>query len=202
MCVNLPKFALTRGDDWTACMTTRPMADHLSSGHYFFPPFQISTPYSPLPYPFHRYNGGISTPYPPTPSGKGYHLHRQKQCRPNETKPYPNASNPCKRLNSPTNGHTPSRIESTHTRLTCTGTRPHAFGQQAGDHPVPAHTERHVCIACTGMRMGSVYGGQIQTGRNGQTEWQPFSWQYCKDGPERCCREQQPRGTHTRYRRR
>ena len=28
-----------------------------------------------------------------------------------------------------------------HTRGTCTGMRPHAPGQQAGDHPVPAHTQ-------------------------------------------------------------
>ena len=47
-----------------------------------------------------------------------------------------------RRQDNPTNGHTPSRIKSTHTRLTYTGTRPHAPGQQAGDHPVPAHIER------------------------------------------------------------
>ena len=46
---------------------------------------------------------------------------RKKQCRPNETKPYCNATHPCKRQNDPTNGHTPSRIKSTHTRLTSQG---------------------------------------------------------------------------------
>ena len=37
----------------------------------------------------------------------------------------------------------PSRSKSTHKRRTYIGMRPHAPGQQAGDHPVPAHTERH-----------------------------------------------------------
>ena len=69
--------------------------------------------------------------------------NRKKQCRPNETKPYSNATHPRIRPNDPTNGHTPSRIKSTHTRLTYTGTSPHAPGHQAGDHPLPAHTERH-----------------------------------------------------------
>ena len=68
--------------------------------------------------------------------------NRKKQCRPNETKPYSNATHPRKRQNDPTNGHNPS-ITSTHTRRTYTGTRPHAPGHQAGDHPVPAHTESH-----------------------------------------------------------
>ena len=44
--------------------------------------------------------------------------NRKKQCRPNETKPYSNATHPRKRQNDPTNGHTPSRIKSMHTRLT------------------------------------------------------------------------------------
>ena len=65
------------------------------------------------------------------------------QCRPNETKPYSNAPYPCIRQSNPTIVHTPSRIKSTHTRITYIGTRPHAPGHQAGDHPVPAHTERH-----------------------------------------------------------
>ena len=34
---------------------------------------------------------------------------RKKQCRPNETKPYSNATHPRKRQNDITNGHTPSR---------------------------------------------------------------------------------------------
>ena len=44
--------------------------------------------------------------------------NRKKQCRPNETKPHSNATHPRKRKNNPTNGHTPSRITSTHTHLT------------------------------------------------------------------------------------
>ena len=69
--------------------------------------------------------------------------NRKKQCRPNETKPYSYATHPRKRKNNPRNGHTPSRIESTHARLTRTRMRPHAPSHQAGDHPVPAHTQRH-----------------------------------------------------------
>ena len=57
--------------------------------------------------------------------------------------PYSNMTHPRKRENGPTNGPTQCRIKSTHTRLTCTGTRPHAPGHQAGDPPAPAHTERH-----------------------------------------------------------
>ena len=64
----------------------------------------------------------------------------KKQCRHKETKPNSNAIHPRKRHNNPTNSHTPSRIKSTHTRRTYTGIQPHAPGQQAGDHPVPAHT--------------------------------------------------------------
>ena len=67
-----------------------------------------------------------------------------KQCRPNETKPNSNAIQPRERHNNPnnpTNIHTPNRITSTHTPLTYTGMQPHAPGQPAGDHPVPAHTE-------------------------------------------------------------
>ena len=37
----------------------------------------------------------------------------------------------------------PSRSNSTHTRRTYTGMRPHAPGQLVGEHPVPAHTESH-----------------------------------------------------------
>ena len=70
-------------------------------------------------------------------------VNRKKQCGPNETKPNSNAIHPRKRQNSPTNNHTPSRIKSTHTHRTYTGMRPHAPGQQAGDHPVPVHTERY-----------------------------------------------------------
>ena len=68
--------------------------------------------------------------------------NRKKQCRPNETKPYSNATHQRKRQNNPTNGHTPGRIKSTHTRLAYTGMRPHAPGHKAGDHPVPAHATR------------------------------------------------------------
>ena len=39
--------------------------------------------------------------------------NRKKQCRPNETKPYSNATHPRKRQNDPTNVHTPSRIMNT-----------------------------------------------------------------------------------------
>ena len=54
-----------------------------------------------------------------------YHAcaNRKKQCRPTETKPYSNATHLRKRQNNPTHGQTPSRIKSTHTRLTYTGTR-------------------------------------------------------------------------------
>ena len=58
-------------------------------------------------------------------------------------KPSSNAIHPRKRHNNPTISHTPSRIKSKHRRRACTGTRPHAPSEQAGDHPVPAHTERH-----------------------------------------------------------
>ena len=68
--------------------------------------------------------------------------NRRKQCSPNETQPNSNI-HPRKIHNYPTHSHTPSRIKSTHTRCTYTGIRPHAPGQQAGDHPIPAHTERH-----------------------------------------------------------
>ena len=34
-------------------------------------------------------------------------------------------------------------MKPTHTHLTYTRTRPHVPSHQAGDHPVPAHTERH-----------------------------------------------------------
>ena len=69
--------------------------------------------------------------------------NRRKQCSPNETKPCSNPTPPRKRQNTPTNGHTPRRMNPTHTRLTYTSMRPHAPSHQAGDHPVPAHTERH-----------------------------------------------------------
>ena len=68
---------------------------------------------------------------------------RRKQCSPNETKSYSNPTPPRKRQNNPTNGHTPRRTKATHTRLTYTRMRPHAPSHQAGDHPLPAHTERH-----------------------------------------------------------
>ena len=67
----------------------------------------------------------------------------RKQCSPNETKSYSNPTPPRKRQNNPINGHTPRRMKPTHTRLTYTRMRPHAPSHQAGDHPVPAHTERH-----------------------------------------------------------
>ena len=69
--------------------------------------------------------------------------NHRKQCSPNETKPYSNPTPPRKRQTTPTNGHTPCRMKPTHKRLTYTRMRPHAPSQQAGDHPVPAHTERH-----------------------------------------------------------
>ena len=69
--------------------------------------------------------------------------NRRKQCNPNETKPYTKPTLPRKRQTTPTNGHTPRRLKPTHTRLTYTRMRPHAPSHQAGDHPVPAHTERH-----------------------------------------------------------
>ena len=68
---------------------------------------------------------------------------RRKQCSPDETKSYSNPTPPRKRQNTPTNGHTPRRMKPTHTRLTYTRMRPHAPSHQAGDHQVPAHTERH-----------------------------------------------------------
>ena len=69
--------------------------------------------------------------------------NRRNQCSPNETKPYSNPTPPRKRQNTPTNGHTPRRMKPTHTRLTYTRMRPDAPSHQAGDHPVPVHTERH-----------------------------------------------------------
>ena len=54
----------------------------------------------------------------------------------------PNAIHLRPRHNNPTNSHTPSRMKSTHTCCTYTGMRPHVPGEQAGDHLVPAHTER------------------------------------------------------------
>ena len=69
--------------------------------------------------------------------------NRMKQCSPNETIAYSNPTPPRKRQNNPTNGHTPRRMKPTHTHLTYTRTRPHVPSHQAGDHPVPAHTERH-----------------------------------------------------------
>ena len=62
---------------------------------------------------------------------------------PNETKPYSKPTLPRKWQTTPRNGHTPRRLKPTHTRLTYTRMRPHAPSHQAGDHPVPAHTERH-----------------------------------------------------------
>ena len=67
----------------------------------------------------------------------------RKQCGPNETIPYSNPTPLRKRQNTPTNGHTPRRMKPTHTLVTYTRMRPHAPSHQAGDHPVPAHTERH-----------------------------------------------------------
>ena len=68
--------------------------------------------------------------------------NRRKQCSPNETKSYSKPTLPRKRQTTPTNGHTPRCWKPTHTRLTYTRMRPHAPSHQAGDHPVPAHTER------------------------------------------------------------
>ena len=72
-----------------------------------------------------------------TATGARHRLERQyhacanckKQCKPNETKLYSEVTHPRKRQDDLTNGHTPSHIKSTHTRLTYTGTRPHAPGQ-------------------------------------------------------------------------
>jgi len=58
--------------------------------------------------------------------------------KPNQT---PNAIHPHKRQYNRTSSHTPSRIKSAHTGRTYTGVCSHAPVQQAGDHPVPAHTE-------------------------------------------------------------
>ena len=69
--------------------------------------------------------------------------NRRKQCSPNETKPYSNPTPPRKRQNNPTNGRTPRRMKPTHARLTYPRMRLHAPSHQAGDQPVPAHTERH-----------------------------------------------------------
>ena len=95
------------------------------------------------------------------------HVPTAKQCRPNETKPYSNATHPRKRQNISTNGPTPSPIKSTHTRLTYTGTRPHVPSHQAGDHPVPAHTERHnpPKVGGAGLRDGG--GGGISRSGEG-----------------------------------
>ena len=65
----------------------------------------------------------------------------RKQCSSNKTKLYSNPTPPRKRQKNPINGHTPRRTKPTHTRLTYTRMRPHAPSHQAGDHPVPAHTE-------------------------------------------------------------
>ena len=78
-----------------------------------------------------------------TPARHRPERQRRKQCSSNETKPYSNPTPPRKRQNTSTNGHTPCRMKPTHTRLTYTRMRPHAPSHQAGDHPVPAHTERH-----------------------------------------------------------
>ena len=69
--------------------------------------------------------------------------NRRKQSSPNTTKSCSNPTPLRKRQNNPTNGHSPRRMKPTHTRLTYTRMRPHAPSHQAGDHPVPAHTERH-----------------------------------------------------------
>ena len=67
--------------------------------------------------------------------------NRRKQCSPNETKsnhtPTRHARAKGKRTLQTV---TPRRMKPTHTRLTYTRMRPHALSQQAGDHPVPAHT--------------------------------------------------------------
>ena len=72
--------------------------------------------------------------------------NRRKQFSPSETKPYSKPTLPRKRQTTPTNGHTPRRRKPTHTRLTYTRMRPHAPSRQAGDHPVPAHTERDTMV--------------------------------------------------------
>ena len=70
--------------------------------------------------------------------------NRKKQCRPNETKPYLNATHPRKRQNIPTNGHTPSRIKSTHTRLTYTRDAPARARSPGGWLPSTCtHRTRH-----------------------------------------------------------
>ena len=85
-----------------------------------------------------------ATPARPRPERQhNARSNRRKQCSPSETKPYANPTPPRKRQNTPTNGHTPRRMKPTHTRLTYTRMPPHAPSHQAGDHPVPAHSERH-----------------------------------------------------------
>ena len=69
--------------------------------------------------------------------------NRRKQCSPEETKSYSNPTPQRKIQNNPTNSHTPRRMKPTHTCPTYTRMRPHVPSHQAGDHPVPAHKERH-----------------------------------------------------------
>ena len=77
---------------------------------------------------------------PRTPTQRTF--QPQEAVQPQRTKPYSKPTLPRERQTTPTNGHTPRRWKPTHTRLTYTRMRPHAPSHQAGDHPVPAHTER------------------------------------------------------------
>ena len=69
--------------------------------------------------------------------------NRKKQCRPTEAKINSTAIHPRLRHKNPTHTYTPSRIKSKHTSRPYTGICPHAPGQQAGGHLVPAKTECH-----------------------------------------------------------
>ena len=79
---------------------------------------------------------------PRTPTQRTFQPQEAVQPQRNQT--ILQADTPAQKANTPTNGHTPRRLKPTHTRLTYTRMRPHAApSHQAGDHPVPAHTERH-----------------------------------------------------------
>ena len=73
VCVNTWRYD---GDDWTACMTTRPWQTISAQAILIlFMHFKCVPLTHPLLTHFTDITGESSTPYPPTPSGKGYHLH-------------------------------------------------------------------------------------------------------------------------------
>ena len=83
---------------------------------------------------------------PRTPTQRTFQPQEAVQPQRNQTilQPYTPAQKANRKSQTtPKNGHTPRRMKPTHTRLTYTRMRPHAPSHQAGDHPVPAHTERH-----------------------------------------------------------